>query len=70
MLNVDANRRFDISDIIKHSWLRVDEEVEGLRSENILDTAQVDETKNLKEFRSLISKIENMYVETFLKIFL
>ena len=58
MLMIDPSKRFDINEILNHRWLKTVES-DDTASENGFP---IGETKNLKEFRNLISKIENMLV--------
>lgn len=56
MLNIDPNKRYDVNDILNHRWLKSVEDESA-----VIENGPAGETKN-REFRNLISKIENMSV--------
>lgn len=62
MLNVDATKRFDINDILKHKWLKIDDEsTSGVSNKDLAFASNPNEAlKNFKDFKNLIHKIENM----------
>lgn len=67
MLNIDANKRFDMNDILSHRWLRsVGGDDENSSTTNIIDSSSTSSstihssTSGETNFRNLISKIENM----------
>lgn len=65
MLNIDPNKRFDLTDIFNHRWLKIDEDSNSSINNSILDSGSMPNSQ-MGEFRNLISKIENMLVKTFI----